>query len=176
MSLPDANPEVNKAGGITSIPDTPLTLDEFGKFTMRIIEIVAKARRGHKPETPEWATFSEAWDQAVRAYEAYRITEAALAAANGKLEEVAGLPGKWRVAQERAFLRQHGGECADELEAALASPGPSLWERVAKALATLRLNAEEWEGDSTIGVSCSVAAGIRECADLVQAALEGEVT
>lgn len=109
--------------------------------------------------------------------EAHAQTKAALAAATGRLEAVEELPGKWN---EEATHLDHPApfaqgaktvkeQLAAQLTAALASTGPGLRERVEKALKDIRERADA-------NMSTEFGDGLTDAADLVQAALDGEVT
>ena len=102
--------------------------------------------------------------------EAHAQSRAALATANVKLEAVGELPGKWRGSEWRSgFARYRELQCATDLEATLASTGPSLREKVGKALQVIRAREIEMDDGST-----DYVVGLSNAADLVQAALDGE--
>ena len=114
------------------------------------------------PDVREFDGIRQALHQEI---EAHAQTKAALTAAEAKLEAVGELAGKWRGYPDLAFSIVD--RFARDLQTALDSTGPSLRERVAKAVADVR-ECEQGAGDTDYTL------GLSHAADLVQAALEGE--
>ena len=107
--------------------------------------------------------------------DAHVQTKSALDAATAKVEAVEGLPGRLRQVDRQknpydpAQVEWGRGLCdaAHDLEVALASPGPSLRERVEKAEAAI-------QGLASGDYNAERAYSFGVAADLVQAALDGE--
>ena len=102
-----------------------------------------------------------------------------LTAANGKLEAVEGCLDSWTDPGRVDVIDT--GDCIGELETALASIGPTLRERIEKAMKQLRESSEA-RRKRIYGYDTAADAMQEEswascetyCADLVQAALEGD--